>query len=64
MTTFSEAVVLRDGNASRKETIQPFMGDIDDYAHASIWHHYVNLELFVDARGPDVFEDVMSEVGV
>ena len=25
---------------------------------------YVNLELFVDARGPDVFEDVMSEVGV
>ena len=39
MTTFSDAIVLRDGDATRKEAISRFVGDIDNYAHASIWHH-------------------------
>ena len=38
-TTFSDAIVLRDGDATRKEAIGRFVGDINDYAHASIWHH-------------------------
>ena len=39
MTTFSDAIVLRDGDTTRKEAIGLFVGDINDYAHASIWHH-------------------------
>ena len=39
MTTFSDAIVLRDGDATRKEAIGRFVGDIDDDAHASILHH-------------------------
>ena len=39
MTTPSDAIVLRDGDATRKEAIGPFVGDINDNAHASIWHH-------------------------
>ena len=38
-TTFSDAIVLRDDDATRKEAIGRFVGDINDYAHASIWHH-------------------------
>ena len=39
MTSFSDAIVLRDGDATRKEAISRFVGDINDYAHASILHH-------------------------
>ena len=39
MTTFSDAIVLRDGDATRKEAIGRFVGDINDYAHASIFTH-------------------------
>ena len=39
MTTFSDAIVLRDGDATRKEAIGRVVGDINDYAHASILHH-------------------------
>ena len=39
MTTFSDAIVLRDDDATRKEAIGRFVGDIDDDAHASILHH-------------------------
>ena len=36
---YSEAIVLSDGKATGKETTQPFMGDIDNYAHSLIWHN-------------------------
>ena len=42
MTTFSDAIVLR---ATREEAIGSFVGDINDYAHASIWHHLNDLYL-------------------
>ena len=39
MTTFSDTIVLRDGDATRKEAIGRFVGDINDHAYASLWHH-------------------------
>ena len=39
MTTFSDAIALRDGDATRKEAIGRVVGDINYYAHASILHH-------------------------
>ena len=39
MTTFSDAIVLRDGDATRKEAIGRLAGDINGYAHASILYH-------------------------
>ena len=41
MTTFSDAIVLRDGDAT--EAIGRFVGDINDHAHASIWQINENL---------------------
>ena len=38
-TTFSDAIVLRDGDATRKEAIGRLAGDINGYAHASILYH-------------------------
>ena len=40
MITFLDAIVLRDGEATREEAIHHFVGDINDYAHASIWRFH------------------------